>query len=129
MRPSSNNELTRSRPAHRVRVQGVPKVFVRDCAGSPNNRGPRWPKLSAIHMTSKAICEGLILDSGPRDLAHFVTMPSVPTPPPLNQQLFVDSPEKNSRSLSLKKNQGNRDIFENGMYLEPAVIWLVTSSK
>jgi len=80
-------------------------------------------------MTSKAICERLILDSGLRDLAHFVTMPSVPTPPPLNQQLFVDSPEKNSRSLSLKKNQGNRDIFENGMYLEPAVIWLVTSSK
>jgi len=36
----------------------VLKVFIRDCAGSPNNRSLRWPRLSAIHLTAKAICQG-----------------------------------------------------------------------
>jgi len=30
-----------------------------DCAASPNNRGPRWPELSAIDVTEKAFFERL----------------------------------------------------------------------
>ena len=44
-----------------VRVPGLP---IRDCVASPNNRGPRWPKLSAIDVTVKTIFERLYLVSG-----------------------------------------------------------------
>jgi len=36
---------------------------IRDCAGSFNNLGPRWPKLSAIDLTAKTCFECLYLIS------------------------------------------------------------------
>ena len=38
----------------------VPEVSSRDRAGCPYNRGPSWPKLSAIHVTAKVICKHLV---------------------------------------------------------------------
>jgi len=75
----------------------VPGVFTRDCAGRPNNNVPRRSKMSAIDVTAKAICERLRLiplKAGVRQFAPCVSMPHVPTPPPLtgNLQLFFDCP-------------------------------------
>ena len=66
----------------------VPEVSMRDCTGTVNNRGSRWPKLSTTNVTAKATCERLVLVPGPRGLAHLFTMPSAPTPPPHTLKLF-----------------------------------------
>ena len=52
-----------------------------DYTKSPSNRGPGWPKLSAIHVTAKTICERLVLVQGWRSVAKFVLIPSAPTLP------------------------------------------------
>ena len=51
------------RPVKQVekRVPGLP---IRDCTRSSNNRGPKWPKLSAIDVTAKTFFECLYLVSG-----------------------------------------------------------------
>jgi len=68
----------------------VPGPSVRNCAGSPNNRGRRWPKLSAMDVTAKVICgRRLVLVPGPRWFAPFVTVPYAPTPLPLTTHLFL----------------------------------------
>jgi len=70
----------------------VPELSIRKCAGRHNNRGSRWPKLSAIDAIPKAMCKRLVLVPGPRQFAPFVNlnMPYVPTPPQLTLQLFLD---------------------------------------
>jgi len=55
-----------------------------------------------IHVTTKAICDHLVLVPGQCGLAHFFIMPSAPTPPPFTLQVFFDL----------------RAIF-----LDPVVIW------
>ena len=45
-------------------AQRVPGLPIRDCAGSSNNRGPRWPKLIAVDVTAKTFFERLYLVSG-----------------------------------------------------------------
>jgi len=44
-----------------TKVSGLP---FRDCAASPNNFGPRWPKLSPIDVTAKIFFECLYLVPG-----------------------------------------------------------------
>jgi len=73
-------------------IEIVPRVSIRDCAGSPNNRAVRCPKLSAIRVTAKTIFERLVLFPGTRHFAPFVTMPCAPTPLPFTLQLFLGFP-------------------------------------
>jgi len=74
------------------RFEGGYRVSIRDRAGSPNTCVPRCSKLSAIELTARTICERLVLVQGPREFAHFFTVPSAPTPPTLILSLFLDSP-------------------------------------
>ena len=55
-----------------------------------------------VLVTTKAICDHLVLVPGQCGLAHFFIMPSAPTPPPFTLQVFFDL----------------RAIF-----LDPVVIW------
>jgi len=73
-------------------IEIVPRVSITDCAGSPNNRAVRCPKLSAIRLTAKTIFERWVLFPGTCHLAPLVTMPSVPTPPPFTLQQFLGFP-------------------------------------
>jgi len=61
---------------------------IRDCVGSPNNLAPGCPKLSAIHVTAKAIFERLYLVPGPRQFAPFVIVLMHPHSHPLTLQLI-----------------------------------------
>jgi len=69
---------------------------IRDCMSIPNNHGLSWQSKSTIHVTAKVILDRLMLVSGPRGFAQFVTIPSAPTTssapitPPLTLQLFLD---------------------------------------
>jgi len=58
--------------------------------GSSNNLFFKSFKMSAIHMTRKAIFERFYLVSGQQQLAPVVTMPSAPTSPVLNVWLFLN---------------------------------------
>jgi len=69
------------------RVQRLP---IGDCAASPNNCVPRRPKLSAIEVTAKAICERLYLVPGLSPFEPRVNCPYAPTPPPLTHRLIVN---------------------------------------
>ena len=62
----------------------------RDFAASHNNRGSRWPKLSAIHVTAKVIFERFYLVPGLSTFEPRVNCPFAPTPPPLAPKLFLD---------------------------------------
>jgi len=57
----------------------VPRLLIRDCVASPNNRGPRRPKLGAIDVTAKTFFERSYLVPGLHQFAPFVIMPSAPT--------------------------------------------------
>ena len=69
-------------------------LSVRDCAGTPNDCGLKWPKLGAIHVTVIDICERLMLVSGWQSVAvaKSASMPSAPSFPPLTLQLFLEFP-------------------------------------
>jgi len=62
----------------------------RDCAVSSNNRGPSWPKLSSIDVTTKAIFERLYLVPELSPFDPRVNCPCAPTTPPLSLRLFLD---------------------------------------
>ena len=68
-------------PPRLLPVGRVPGLPIRDCAGSPSNLAPRCPRLSAIHVIAKVICERLVLVPGLCRFALFVTIPYAPTPP------------------------------------------------
>jgi len=68
----------------------VPEASLKDNAGSPNNLGPRCPKLTAVDVTAQAFCERLVLVPGLRGVAYFFTVPSASTLLLLTLQLLTD---------------------------------------
>jgi len=78
--------------AHDTDDTRVLGITIRNCAGSPNNCVPRRSKVSATDVTAKTICELSVLVLAWRSVAKFTCMPSAPTPPPLNLELFLDLP-------------------------------------
>jgi len=73
------------RPLWRAAVPGLKLLRLlraRDFAASHNNRGPRWPKLSAIHVTAKVIFERFYLVPGLSTFEPRVNCLSAPTPNP-----------------------------------------------
>jgi len=68
----------------------VPGLPVRDCAESCNSSVPRCAKVSTIDVMNKTIFERLYLVQGLGTLYLRVKCPYVLTPPPLNDQRFLD---------------------------------------
>ena len=68
----------------------MPEASLKDNAGSPNNLGPRCPKLTAVDVTAKAFCERLVLVPGLRGVAYLFTVPSVSTLLLITLQLLTD---------------------------------------
>jgi len=61
----NGEKLQRVYGAHKSHCDRVLEVSLRQCAGSPNNCVLRRSELSAIDLTAKAICDRLVLVSGP----------------------------------------------------------------
>ena len=68
-------------------VRGLP---IRDCAGSYNSSVSRCTKVNTTDVIVKTIFERFYLVQGLGTLDLRVKCPYVRTPPPLNDQLFLD---------------------------------------
>jgi len=68
----------------------VPGLPIRDCTESCNSSVPRCAKVSTIDVMNKTIFERLYLVQGLGTLYLRVKCPYVLTPPPLNDQRFLD---------------------------------------